>query len=94
MKSRFLAPATPLGKVKNDCRRIFTTSPVLIFGLRTPQVLTPWIIMYGALLTKTPIVVPVLEIHSLSAELRQFFRPFAGKVLYQLAQGYGAGLRL
>ena len=43
------APATPLGKVKNGCRRISTTTPVPMFCLLTPQILTPWIIMYGAL---------------------------------------------
>ena len=41
------APATPLGKVKNSFRRIFMTTPVPMFSLRTPQILTPWIIMYG-----------------------------------------------
>ena len=47
-------PATPLGKVKNCCRQIFSTAPIQIFGLRTPQILTSWIIMYGALLRKMP----------------------------------------
>ena len=31
-------PATPLGEVKN-CWQIFTTTPVPMFGLRTPQIL-------------------------------------------------------
>ncbi|KAL1115063.1 hypothetical protein AAG570_007094 [Ranatra chinensis] len=32
--------ATPLGKVKNGCPKISTTSPVQMFGLQTPQTLT------------------------------------------------------
>ena len=54
----------PLGKVKNGCRRIFATAPFLMFGLQAPQILAPWIIMYRALLRKTPITVPVLHKHS------------------------------
>ena len=34
--SRIRPLATPLGKVKNGCRRFFTTTPVPMFGLRTP----------------------------------------------------------
>ena len=41
--SRIRPLATPLGKVKNGCLKIFTTSPVQMFGLQTPQTLTPWI---------------------------------------------------
>ena len=33
--------ATLLGKVKNGCRQIFTTTPVPMFCLQTPQILTP-----------------------------------------------------
>ena len=36
------------GKVINGCGRIFTT-PDPMFDLRTPHILTPWIILYGAL---------------------------------------------
>ena len=57
--SRIRPPDTSLGKVKNGCRRNFTTTPVPMFGLRTPQILTPWIIMYVALLRKTPIAMLV-----------------------------------
>ena len=62
--SRIRPPKTPLGKVKNGCWRIFTTTPFPMFGLRTPQILTLWIIMYGALLRKMSIAAPVLQKHS------------------------------
>ena len=52
--SRIRRPATPLGKVENGCRQIFSTTPIPMFALRTPQILTSWIIIYGALLRKTP----------------------------------------
>ena len=32
-----------------------------MFGLQTPQTLTPWIILYGVQLKKTPITVPVIK---------------------------------
>ena len=54
-------PATSQGKVKNSCRRTITTTPVPMFGLRTPQILTPWIILYAALLRKMLIAVPELR---------------------------------
>ena len=49
------APCHTSGKSQNGCRRIFTTTPVPMFGLQTPQIL------YVALLRKTPITVPVLQ---------------------------------
>ena len=49
---------------KNGSLQIFLTTPVPLFGLRTPQIITPWIIMYVALLRKIPIAVPVLQKHS------------------------------
>ena len=59
--SRIRAPVTPLEKIKNGCRRIFMTTPVPMFGLQIPQILTTWIIMYVELLIKTPIAVLVLQ---------------------------------
>ena len=72
--SRIRPPATPLVEVKNGCRRIITTTPVAMFGRRTPQILTQWIIMYGMLLGKTPIAVPVLKSTELISRIKAVFK--------------------
>ena len=62
--SRIQPPTTPMGKVKNGFWKNFATTPVPMFGLRTPHILAPWIIMYRALLRKKPIAMPVLQKHN------------------------------
>ena len=68
------APATPLGKVKNCCRRIFASPSIPMFGLRTRQISTPWIIMFAVEKDAN------CRASTTLAQIRQILRPFPWKV--------------